>query len=448
MQNFDVIVLGTGTGGSSVAYKCAAAGKRVAIIDYRPYGGTCALRGCDPKKVLVGITEALSMTERLKGKGIATSATVGWKDLLQFKKTFTDPVPPKNEARFKKAGIETFHGRAKFISEKTIEVNGLSLQADKFVVATGANPQVLSIQGEELLTDSTQFLELNELPKDIVLVGGGYIAFEFAHIASRFGSKVKIVHRGGQALKNFDNDLVNHLVKFTQSLGVEVILDTEVKSITKEGEQLIVHASSAGKEVTYPTSLAVHAAGRVADIEDLQLDKVNVEFDKKGIAVNEYMQSISNENIYACGDVNNKGLPLTPVGGKESLIAASNILKGNHNKIDYGHVPSNVFTTPPLASVGLTEQEAKKQGVNYKVNYEEMTEWFSYKRLNEPVAAFKVLLDKATDQIIGAHLLGHHAEEIINIFALAMNANIPGNQLKKTIFSYPTNASDIVYMLG
>jgi len=132
--------------------------------------------------------------------------------------------------------------------------------------------------------------------------------------------------------------------------------------------------------------------------------------------------------------VNNKGLPLTPVAGKESLIAASSILKGNHNKIDYGHIPSNVFTTPPLASVGLTELEAKKQGINYMVNYEEMTSWFSYKRLKEPIAGFKVLVNKDTDQIIGAHLLRHHAEDIINIFAVAMNGNITGGQLKKTIF--------------
>lgn len=447
MKQFDVIILGTGSGGSAVAYKCAKAGKKVAIVDYRPYGGTCALRGCDPKKVLVGITEALSLSIRLRSKGIATPATVSWKDLMQFKKSFTEPVPPKSEAGFKKAGIDTYHGRACFASENTIQIEGHKLQAEKFIIATGAKPHPLSVPGEESIVDSTAFLELEELPEDIILIGGGYIAFEFAHIASRFGSKVKILQRGEQALKNFDPDLVDQLVKATESLGVEVVLNAEVKGIAKEGGKLIVKASSAGKEVSFTTSLAVHAAGRTADIEDLQLEKVNVAFDRKGIKVNEYMQSTTNPNVYACGDVNDKGLPLTPVAGKESLIAASNLLKGNHKKIEYGQIPSNVFTTPPLAAVGLTEQEAKDEGRNFKVNQGEMTEWFSYRRLNEPVAAYKVLVDTETDQIIGAHLLGHHSEEIINIFAVAMNANMTASQLKKTIFSYPTNASDIVYML-
>jgi glutathione reductase (NADPH) len=316
-----------------------------------------------------------------------------------------------------------------------------------FLLATGAKPQVLSIPGEELLTDSTAFLELEELPKEIILVGGGYIAFEFAHIASRFGSKVKILHRGDRALKAFDPDLVNHLVKATESLGIEVVLNTEVTALKREGDKIIVNASSSGKDLRFSTSLAVHAAGRTADIEDLNLEKVNVAFDKKGISVNEYMQSVTNPNVYASGDVNNTGLPLTPVAAKESVIVATNLLKGNHTKIDYGHIPSNVFTTPPLASVGLSEADAKHQGRDYKVNYEEITDWFSYKRLNEPVAAYKILLDKETDEIIGAHLLGHNAEEIINIFTVAMNLKLTGNQLKKTIFSYPTNASDIAYML-
>jgi glutathione reductase (NADPH) len=447
MKKFDIVVLGTGSGGSAVAHKCAKAGKKVAIVDYRPYGGTCALRGCDPKKVLVGITEALSLSVRLKGKGVVTPATVSWKDLMQFKKSFTEPVPQRSEAGFKKAGIDTYHGRASFSSENAIQIESDTLQAEKFVIATGAKPRLLAIPGEDLVIDSTAFLELEELPPDILLIGGGYIAFEFAHIASRFGSKVKILQRGERALQNFDPDLVNQLIKVTEPLGVEVILNTEVKGVAKEGGKLVVQASSVGKEVSFTTTLAVHAAGRTADIEDLYLQKVNVAFDKGGIKVNEYMQSVTNPNVYACGDVNDKGLPLTPVAAKESLIAASNLLKGNYKKMEYGHIPSNVFTTPPLAAVGLTEQEAKKEGRKYKVSYGEMTDWFSYRRLNEPVAAYKVLIDTETDQIIGAHLLGHHSEEIINIFAVAMNANTTASQLKKTIFSYPTNASDIVYML-
>lgn len=446
MQSFDVIVIGTGSGGS-VAHKCAKAGKKTAIIDNQPYGGTCALRGCDPKKVLVGISHVVSLNNQLKGKGIANVPAASWKDLMQFKKSFTGPIPEKNEAGLTKDGVVTYHGRAHFLSSNTLQVNEEVLQAEKFVIANGAKPAKLSIPGEELLIDSTAFLSLNELPHELLLVGGGYIAFEFAHIAAHFGVRVTIVHRGERPLENFEADLVKHLVKATESAGIKIFLNTEVKSISKDDAGITIHAMCQGKECKFSTQLAVHAAGRTADIDDMELEKVHVAFGKKGVEVNEYMQSVSNPNVYACGDVNNSGLPLTPVGGKEALVLVGNLLKGNHAKIDYGHIPSNVFSLPPLASVGLTEEAAKEQKLNYSVNYEETTEWYSSKRLHEPVSGFKVLVDNDTDLILGAHLLGNNAEETINIFAVAMNAGLKASQLKKTIFSYPTNASDIPYMI-
>jgi glutathione reductase (NADPH) len=177
------------------------------------------------------------------------------------------------------------------------------------------------------------------------------------------------------------------------------------------------------------------------------LEKMNISFNKKGVIVNDYMQSVSRTNVYSCGDANDKGLPLTPVAVKEGIILVDNLLEGNHNKIEYGHIPSNVFTMPTLGAVGLTEQEAKDKNLSYTLHYKDTTEWFSSRRLNEPASAFKVLVDKETDQIIGAHLLGPNAEEVINLFTLAMNAGIKASDLKKNIFSYPTNASDTVYML-
>lgn len=446
MEKFDVIVIGTGSG-SSVAQRCAKAGKKTAIIDYLSYGGTCALRGCDPKKVLVGLAHVLSLNKQLQGKGITTPATASWKDLMQFKKSFTEPKPPKSEEGLKKAGVATYHGRAVFIKENTIQVIEDILQAEKFVIANGAKSQKLNIPGEDLLINSTGFLELEELPEEILFVGGGYIAFEFAHIVSRFGVKATIVHRGERPLENFDADLVKLLMKASEELGIKIKLNAEVKSVTKENSRFIVHAMQHGKEVKFSTALAVHAAGRTADIEDMGLEKLGVTVNKKGVAVNEYMQSVSNPNVYSCGDANDKGMPLTPVGGKEAIVLASNLLKGNHAKIEYSHIPSNVFTIPALASVGLTEQEAKKKNVNYSVHFEETTGWYASRRLNESVSAFKVLIDKETDQVIGAHLLGPNAEETINIFALAMNAGVKAGDLKKTIFSYPTNASDVVYMV-
>ncbi|MEO6836950.1 MAG: NAD(P)/FAD-dependent oxidoreductase, partial [Ginsengibacter sp.] len=310
----------------------------------------------------------------------------------------------------------------------------------------GASPVKLSIPGENLLIDSTAFLELEELPNEILFVGGGFIAFEFAHIVARFGVKATIVHHDERPLKNFDSDLVKLLIKASEELGIRIILNADVKSIAKENNRFVVRAEQEGKELNISTSLAVHAAGRRADIFDMGLEKMNVTFDRKGIMINDYMQIVSNGNVYACGDANDKGLPLTPVASKEGIILADNLLKGNYKKIKYGHIPSNVFTTPALGAVGLTEQQAKEKNLRYVVHYKETTDWYSSRRLNELASGFKVLVDKETDLVIGAHILGPNAEETINIFAVAMNAGMKAGDLQKTIFSYPTNASDIVYM--
>lgn len=445
MEKYDVIIIGTGSG-YSVAKRCAAAGKKTAIIDKQPFGGTCALRGCDPKKVLVGIAHALSLNKQLQGKGITTMANYSWKDLMQFKKTFTEPKTPATLAGLKEAGILAYHGRAKFIAENTIQVNEDILYAEKFVIANGASPVKLSIPGENLLIDSTAFLELEELPKEILFVGGGFIAFEFAHIVARFGVKATIVHRDERPLKNFEADLVKLLIEASEEIGIRIILNADVKGITKAKNRFIVQSEQDGKELNISTSLVVHTAGRSADIFDMELEKMNVTFDRKGILVNDYMQSVSNANVYSCGDANDKGLPLTPVAAKEGIVLSDNLLKGNYKKIDYGHIPSNVFTTPALGAVGLTEQQAKDKKLRYVVHYKETKDWYSSRRLNELASGFKVLVDKETDLVIGAHILGPNAEEIINIFAVAMNAGMKANDLQKIIFSYPTNASDIVYM--
>lgn len=446
MQKFDIIIIGTGSG-SGVANRCAKEGKKVAIIDYHPFGGTCPLRGCMPKKTLEGVARLIALNEQLLGKGISKVAKASWKDLIKFKNTITEPKSQDTIDSLKKAGISVFHGKAKIIDENSIQVNDQILHGEKFVFANGSAPTNLSIPGEDLLIDSTDFMDMEKLPKDMLFVGGGYIAFEFAHIMARFGVKATIVHMEERPLNNFDADIVNLIVKASEEAGIKIILNTTVKNITKSEKGLTIHAEQDGKKLTINTSVAVHAAGRSAEIAGLGLEKMNVSFSKKGIEVNDYMQSVSNKNVYSCGDANDKGLPLTPVNTKEGIVLSQNLLKGNHQKIDYGHIPSNVFTIPALSMVGFTEEEAKDKHLNFDVHFKDTTDWLSSTITNEPVSAYKILIDKDSDQIIGAHLLGSNAEEVINIFAVAMNARIKAKDLKKTIFTYPTLASNIMNML-
>jgi glutathione reductase (NADPH) len=461
-NNFDIIVIGTGVAASTVAHKCRSEGWKVAVIDSRPFGGTCALRGCDPKKVLVGAAEVIDMNKRMKGKGIKTNGVpaINWQELMRFKRSFTEPVPESREKSFQKAGIITFHGRARFTGSTTLKIrNNESLEGRYILIAAGAEPVKLNIAGEQYLTTSDQFLELDQLPDRIVFVGGGYISFEFAHVAARAGvNAVTIIHRGTRPLENFDLDLVNMLVEGTRNLGINVMLQTEVKGIEKKesssaGKKFVVNIAPKGddsrkNERSIDADMVVHSAGRTPEIEDLELEKAGIEYEKKGIKVNEHLQSVSNPAVYAAGDcAASGGLPLTPIASYEGQIVADNLLKASKVAADYKGTPSVVFTIPPLASVGLSEENARKMSLKFKANHSSTSEWYSSRRINESHSGFKVLIEQGTDKILGAHLLGPHADEVINIFAMAIRLELTASDLRKALWSYPTNSSDITYML-
>jgi len=459
-KTFDLIVIGTGAAASTVAWKCHSAGWSVAVIDSRPFGGTCALRGCDPKKVLVGAAEVIDSNKRMESKGITNSnaAMIQWPDLMNFKRSFTEPVPKEREEQFSKAGIVAFHGRARFIDERTIIVdNTHTLNGRHIVLATGAQPMKLNIPGEDNIRKSDQFLELNELPSRFVFVGGGYISFEFAHIVARAGANVTILHRGARPLENFDPYLVEMLLQRTRELGIDVRLQTKVEAIesskvnNNNNVGFIVYASNTNDGANYRIDgdMVVHGAGRVPEIDDLDLGVGGVEREnKKGVKVNEYLQSVSNPLVYAAGDAAaSGGLPLTPVATYEGEIVATNLLEGNHVKPNYEGVPSVVFTIPPLASVGLQEEAARKQGLHFRINKASTAAWYTSRRVGENYSGFKVLIEDDTDRILGAHILGPHAEEAINIFAIAIRLGLKAGDIKQAIFSYPTTTSDLSYML-
>lgn len=382
-KRFDLIVIGTGSAASAVAYKCRAAGWDVAVIDSRPFGGTCALRGCDPKKVLVGAAELIDWNSRMAGKGVAAkSARLDWSQLMLFKRSFTEPVPDNREKGFSKAGIAAFNGRARFVDHTTIKVNDDTLTGRHVVIATGARPATLKIPGEEHVTISDQFLELDKLPERIVFVGGGYISFEFAHVAACAGGQVRVLHRGARPLTGFDPDLVNQLVQATRDIGVDIQLNTAVKAIEKDSTHLLVRASTENGEQIFEADLVVHGAGRVPEIDDLDLEKGGVNTGPNGVLVNEYLQSVSNPAVYAAGDAAaSGGLPLTPVAGIEGLVVASNLLEGNRRTADYAGVPTVVFTVPPLASVGLQEETARERGLKFKTNRGDTSGWYSSRRV-------------------------------------------------------------------
>ena len=448
-KSYDLIVIGTGSAALAVASRCRSAGWTVVVIDSRPFGGTCALRGCDPKKVLLAAAEALYWGHRLTGRGFHPGAArIDWPALMALKRTFTEPVPADNEGWLAEAGIDRCHGRAKFVGPTSIQVGGNDLVAKHVVIACGAMPANLGIAGEQHLIASEDFLDLDELPDRIVFVGGGYISMEFANLSVRAGARVSVLHRGLRPLAGFDPDLADKVAEAAWASGIDLRLETRVERIAQTANGLAIEASSPAGPETFEADLVIHGAGRIAEIDDLDLEAAGVERGKRGVLVNQFLQSTSNPAVYAAGDAaETVGQPLTPVAAEEGRVVAANLLNGNKARANYRGTPTVAFTLPPIAAVGLGEDEARNQGLKFKVNYQDTSQWYSSRRVGEAFSASKVLIEEGTERILGAHLLGPSADELINLFALSIRHGLTGEDLKDTIFAYPTHASDLSYMV-
>jgi glutathione reductase (NADPH) len=448
MSDFDLVVVGTGSSGTTVASKCAEAGWRVAIVDERPYGGTCLLRGCDPKKVLVGVAELIDWSRRMQGSGAAGALRIDWGELMAFKRSFTDPVPEERESSLRQAGVETCHGGARFTDRTTIAVGPESLRARYVVLATGAKPAALNLPGEEHLVDSTGFLDLPRLPERVAFIGGGYIAFEFAHVAARAGASAVILQRGPRVLTGFEPELVDAVVAIGTDIGIDVRVNASVSGVEENARGFTVRGTVAGSEFVLECDLVVHAAGRVPDLDGLALDAGGVERTKKGVAVNEFLQSKSNPAVYAVGDcADGGGLPLTPTAAAEGEAVAQNLIEGNGRTMDFSGLASIVYTIPSLGMTGFTEQQARERGLKFAVREKDSTQWYSSRRVRARVSRYRILVEDGSGAILGAHVLGPHTEELINVFSLAIRAKIPASVLEETFFGYPTASSDISGML-
>ncbi|HBM3907346.1 TPA: dihydrolipoyl dehydrogenase family protein [Listeria innocua] len=437
---YDVVIIGSGASGTTVAFEAQAAGLKVAIVEERSWGGTCVLRGCDPKKVLVGAAEARNLSTRLRGKGIKEAATISWTDLMAFKETFVEDVPESRLESFQEAGIETFFGPASFQNENTLQVGNDILSAKKIVIATGATPNTLKVEGQEHIQTSDDFLSVKKLPDSVVFIGGGYISFEFASIALAAGRDVHIIHHNSEPLKKFNPDFVAALVATLKEEGIHFHFDTDITKINKNGEKLHIEGKNG---FSLETDLIIGATGRTPNIAHLALDKANIDYTKKGITVNEKLQTPNHPHIYACGDVAaTKGAPLTPVVSMEAALVAKNILGGNE-KIDYPAIPSVVFTSPKLASIGISMEEANANPEKYQIKNHDTTNWYTYRRTNEKIALAKIIEDRETGQIKGAHFLSEEADYMINYIAILMKANLTLADLQSVIFAYPSPASDL-----
>jgi len=447
-DSFDLIVLGSGVAGSAVAQRCAAAGWRVALAEAREVGGTCALRGCEPKKVFWTLAETAERARRLASQGVAGGEAVrlDWGAAQRFKHSFTDPVPEHSEQSLKEAGVAVLHGQARFVAPDALEVEGRRLGFRHAVIATGAVPASPPVEGAELLATSEDFLALERLPPRMLMVGGGYISFECAHLAARGGAEVTLLHANDHPLAQFDQDLVQRLVARTRELGIKVMLDCKVSAIRRLEDGMLQVACEKGERFT--AEMAVHGLGRRPALKGLELEAAGVAVEKGRLKLDRYLRSTGNPRIFAAGDAAQQGPALTPVAGHDAHVVARNLLEGCHSEPDYQVVPSVVFTIPPLASVGLTEARAREQGRAFELRQGDMAEFQSVRRTGEPAAAYKLLLEPESGRLLGAHLLGPEAPEVMNLFAFAMRFDVPAGKLRAMMTAYPSFGSNLSAMLG
>jgi len=444
-KDYDIIIIGTGTAGRTFADKVACSGLKIAIVDSREYGGISPPIGCDPKKMFVDIAKITDWNNRLLGKGAGTQnpLKIDWPSLIEFKRTFTEECSRKTENHFVELGIDTYHGRAHFENKNTVVVGEDKLKGEYIFLATGAKPRKLNIPGEEYITTSEGLMETEKLPERIIFVGGGYISLEFSHIARGAGSEVTILHRSERLLRHFDADMVNLLTETCEAAGIKILTNKPVIAVEKEGDSFLVRTGSESETQGFNADMVVHGAGRVPDIEDLNLEKAGVKIEKGAIEVDKHMKT-SNPRIYAGGDCASEGMQLTPVAAFQGEVAAANILAEDSVEADYKGIPSAVHTVSVLASVGIS---AANNSEKYKVIFRDRSSGKTTRREGMDFAASKVIIDEANDRLMGAHVLGPNAGEAINIFAAVMRLGLKASDITKMIFSYPTVCSDIPYML-
>ena len=355
MQSFDVVVIGTGTGGQTAAVELAAEGFRVAVVEQSATpGGICALHGCQAKKYYYEVAEIVAKTKHLEGLGINAPPGVNWAQITAAKNRFTAKVPDNTVASLKGNGISYLSGSAAFESSNILRVGEEQLKADFFIIATGAQPMQLPIAGSEFLLNSNEFLALEELPRRLVFVGGGFISFEFAHFAARLGgapSEITILEAMERPLGPFDGDMVQQLVEASTHDGINVRCGVKISVVEKTADGFAVRLDD-GELIS--ADLVINGAGRTPAVDGLQLENAGVDYSRAGIHVDKAMRS-SVDTIFAVGDCA-ATLMLARVADREALAAAHNILAakgaGEQDLVSYAEVPAVLFTSPQLAMVG------------------------------------------------------------------------------------------------
>lgn len=444
MYDFDVVFIGSGHACWHAALALLQAGKKVAIAEEDTIAGTCTNWGCNAKILLDSPIAMVDGLKRYQGIGIHSVPEIDWEQLMAYKKKVITPVHQVLEGMFAKGGIRILKGHGKLVDEHTVSVGEETVTADYIVLGTGETPNIQDIPGREFIHDSKDFLDMNEFPKRIAIIGAGIIAMEFASIAATMHSEVKLIHHNDRVLRKYPKKYVDRVVSKMEKEGVDFLFNRSATSVERNGDAFVLTLDDGSK---VETDYVLEATGRTPNVEGLGLKELGIGYSAKGIQVNEFLQTAV-PNIYASGDCVDKKVPrLTPTATFESNYIAGHILGLNKAPIQYPVIPNLVFTLPRIAQCGVSVDEAEKKPDQYRVVTVPFGQTLLFMAKNEADCEFTFVFDKATDDFVGAAIYGSDADVLIDVVALIMNKQMTATELNQMIFAFPTQSYGLISLL-
>ncbi len=443
--DFDLFVIGAGSGGVRAARIASSHGARVAVAEEYRVGGTCVIRGCVPKKLLVyGSHFAEDLADARRFGWNTEGATFDWPTLRDNVAAEVDRLEGLYGQTLGNAKVEIFRQRAVIAGTNLVRLaDGSEVSAAHILIATGAWPSVPGIPGAEYGITSNEVFQLDQLPRRAVIAGAGYIANEFAGIFNELGVAVTLVTRGDRMLRSYDQEIVEKLVGISREKGIDIRFDFQFKAIRKQADGSLLVESGAGDDIE--TDLVLFAIGRVPKTLDLGLEQAGVAMDKDGAVIVDDHNRTNVPGIYAVGDVTNR-VQLTPVAIREGHAFADTVFGNNPRTIDYGAIPTAVFANPPIAGVGLTEDEARATLDDVKVYKSDFRAMKNVLAGRSERALYKMIVDGANDRVVGLHLIGPDSAEILQVAAIAVKAGLTKQAFDDTVALHPSMAEELVLL--
>jgi glutathione reductase (NADPH) len=440
--DYDLFVIGAGPGGLAAAKKAARFGVRVAIAEREAIGGTCVNRGCVPKKLIVQAADFALQNQMAYSYGWSDCKTVfDWTKFLKSVHQHIESIHYSYDEQLRKAGVELIRSHATFVDAHTLEIDGDQVTAENIIIAVGAQPSQPKIAGIDYGITSREMFHLPYLPKRLAILGGGYIGVEFASMMHAFGCAVTVIDQDEMILSGFDHDIRSAVQQGLAKRGIRFISNSTVKEIKYSEENLLLRTTG-DTSTTIATDTILVATGRIPNTQNLGLENAEVELGEKGaIKVDEYSRT-NQDNIFAIGDCTNR-LQLTPVAKAEGVAVVNTLFGKKQQKMDYSYVPSAVFARPEAASVGMSEVKAREKfGEAIKCYRKHFQPLLSQLTKAGEQATIKLVVEGESERILGVHMVGEHAADIIQSLSVGLGRGMTKQDLDETIGIHPTTAEE------